>query len=600
MRSLPIFLDFLNREANKAVGAERSELQDISILRTFLLCHNVPMSVNISQLAEYCADRPNLLAATGKMVGAKKIEATSQALSLDVFIGSRQKLYSHVAPRYPFFFEEAKKLEVYSIGGRNNFDMSKELSQKLLGLPLDGFAFDLLRASNQDMEVLKGRYEDFRTKILRRDGKAVTADLFKTDLESGFFSQGEIDSFARVISASYMQIYAERHRLAVPTGIPGFQFTEDARFFPIFDYPILDYAIKFLSYDADGRFDLDEIIDCHGGMRHAQFAVFLEAFIVSAFASISASENMPGSVESRRARLKGKIVATFSGGGRQAFRGLEEFYEAAWARLIVEGEKIGRSDPVFQNEWSKYMSNPAGPRVLIATATDIEDSELRAALNRAAYVERRAIMCGQGLVAEYVKGLNQAVYHVRTSAGALGANAAGVFLPIAIKELRITHILSVGICFGLDQKKNNLTDVIVSEVCQDYETVRQEDLEVRERGERVPCGTALLQAARLVLGRQQSKEFKTSFGMLIAGQKLVDSQDFVDQLRRRFPTAIAGDMEATAVSASAIHAGCQWITIKGICDWGVNKDKEAQQPAAKNASTFAVDVIETLVNAGVA
>jgi nucleoside phosphorylase len=74
----------------------------------------------------------------------------------------------------------------------------------------------------------------------------------------------------------------------------------------------------------------------------------------------------------------------------------------------------------------------------------------------------------------------------------------------------------------------------------------------------------------------------------------VDSAGFKGYLTRIVPGAIGGEMESAGVFSAADRAKVEAIVVKGICDWGENKDKLVQEPAAENAFEFALRVLQKL------
>jgi nucleoside phosphorylase len=84
---------------------------------------------------------------------------------------------------------------------------------------------------------------------------------------------------------------------------------------------------------------------------------------------------------------------------------------------------------------------------------------------------------------------------------------------------------------------------------------------------------------------------KVRFGPMLAMNTLVDDQELRDHLKLTNPDAIGGEMEAGGVYAAAAKAGVDWIAIKAICDWGVDKTYEHQAPAAKAAAEFVIRII---------
>jgi nucleoside phosphorylase len=159
----------------------------------------------------------------------------------------------------------------------------------------------------------------------------------------------------------------------------------------------------------------------------------------------------------------------------------------------------------------------------------------------------------------------------------------------AIEELKPQFVVSVGICFGLDEKKQQLCDVVVSEMIHDYERQRVSETRPEDRGASREAGPVLLSRARANAAVWQ--KVPIHFGTVTSGEKLVDSQEFRDHLKKLQPPAIAGDMEAAGLSAVCHETQTQFIMVKGICDWGFNKDKDCQSKAAQNACDFVLDAL---------
>jgi nucleoside phosphorylase len=51
-------------------------------------------------------------------------------------------------------------------------------------------------------------------------------------------------------------------------------------------------------------------------------------------------------------------------------------------------------------------------------------------------------------------------------------------------------------------------------------------------------------------------------------------------------------MEAAGVYVAGLKGHVDWIIVKAICDWGENKEKGHQAPAAKNAVELVFHVIK--------
>ncbi|MDW3117828.1 MAG: hypothetical protein R8G60_08575 [Roseovarius pacificus] len=106
-----------------------------------------------------------------------------------------------------------------------------------------------------------------------------------------------------------------------------------------------------------------------------------------------------------------------------------------------------------------------------------------------------------------------------------------------------------------------------------------------------------MDAARITRTKYASGNENVIPGELISGLKLLDSQPAVEDLRKRFPDAVGGEMEAAGLVAASLRHGVDWIVVKGICDWGMNKGKKEQRMAADNAAGFVLKVIEVVQGA---
>jgi Phosphorylase superfamily len=89
---------------------------------------------------------------------------------------------------------------------------------------------------------------------------------------------------------------------------------------------------------------------------------------------------------------------------------------------------------------------------------------------------------------------------------------------------------------------------------------------------------------------------KVRFGVVLTGDKLVDNEDFRDQLRRFESEAIGGEMEGAGLYVACQDKKVDWILVKAICDWADgNKahDKDIrQQTAAQNAAAFVMKALK--------
>lgn len=109
------------------------------------------------------------------------------------------------------------------------------------------------------------------------------------------------------------------------------------------------------------------------------------------------------------------------------------------------------------------------------------------------------------------------------------------------------------------------------------------NLELYSEDIKFPAGITLLDRfdnSSLIYERKN-----VELGLIISGNTLSDSKSFIEELINSFPDAIGGEMEGSGLQSSCHRDSKEWIIIKGICDWGYDKqhpNKERDQQVAIN------------------
>ncbi|MDR3360103.1 MAG: pentapeptide repeat-containing protein, partial [Bifidobacteriaceae bacterium] len=164
-------------------------------------------------------------------------------------------------------------------------------------------------------------------------------------------------------------------------------------------------------------------------------------------------------------------------------------------------------------------------------------------------------------------------------------------------------LIAVGIAFGMSEASQTIGDVLVGTEAWGYELKR-----ANANGSLTPRGPHRDATPRLVnLCRAVDMDHmgdpakalgwpKLQFGPLLSGSTLVDNLDYRDSLRRLYPEAIGGEMEAAGLARAARDHEVKWLVVKAICDWGDgNKSSPSktrdQKTAAANAALVAHEVI---------
>ncbi|MEU4160177.1 hypothetical protein [Actinoplanes sp. NPDC026670] len=192
--------------------------------------------------------------------------------------------------------------------------------------------------------------------------------------------------------------------------------------------------------------------------------------------------------------------------------------------------------------------------------------------------------------------------------GTVGPGRAAIAAAALVTQLDLDFMILAGICYGLRPGKQALGDVLVCTQLRAIDLVKVTDppggpMEEKapaateadaaaepyeiERGDRVTPSMKLLSALRTA-ARRLDGPFRVHFGPMLTANKLVNSRTFRDKLARNQLEALGGEMEGAGVYAAAAHAKVDWIVVKGICDWGFDKNDDHHKLAADNAAAVVV------------
>jgi nucleoside phosphorylase len=193
----------------------------------------------------------------------------------------------------------------------------------------------------------------------------------------------------------------------------------------------------------------------------------------------------------------------------------------------------------------------------------------------------------------------QIVLVQRPYAGSSGSEGSYNSFKKAIEIYSPLCVIMVGIAFGIDSRKQNIGDILVSQYVRGYEPQRVSS-EPNKKLVLEPCGERVM-ASTLLLGRFRAAQYslsniwpskppKVDFGLIFSGSRLVDQEDYRNELRSLAPDAIGGEMEGIGLYHVASDKKVHWIVVKGVCDWAdgnkyVEKDDQ-QRLAARNAAMF--------------
>lgn len=228
-------------------------------------------------------------------------------------------------------------------------------------------------------------------------------------------------------------------------------------------------------------------------------------------------------------------------------------------------------------------------RVLILTATNYETKMFHKNAKELGFEVKRGIVNDQTVYnLGDIGGIE--VFQMQPSMmGMLEPGSTLLVLMSVFKDLNPKYIITTGIAFGRKSKGQKLGDIIVSRQIANYETRKEKTGDIYFRGDKVTSPMM----KRINPGIQSWKGVKVHDGLVLSGNVLINSKEFLKHLEKREPEYIGGDMESYGAYAVASMMGAEWIMIKGISDWGDGtKNDDHHQTALNNVSKFILHLIK--------
>jgi len=180
--------------------------------------------------------------------------------------------------------------------------------------------------------------------------------------------------------------------------------------------------------------------------------------------------------------------------------------------------------------------------------------------------------------------------------GSSGRDSAQIVANEALQTWKPKAIIQLGIAFGRDRMGQKIGDVLVADRVISYEPCRIGPAQTTTRGHHYSVTPMLLNRFRNAIGWSFLDPLGSPcgmhFGPVLSGEKLVDNSDFKAELFAEYPNALGGEMEGVGLAAAAERSNCEWILVKGICDWADGKkDKRHQEFAAASAVSLVRHVL---------
>lgn len=235
-------------------------------------------------------------------------------------------------------------------------------------------------------------------------------------------------------------------------------------------------------------------------------------------------------------------------------------------------------------------------RVLLITVTSVETRALNKAICDATGKPSSILRVEGFSYQNYGKFGEYELIHQISGMGSGGVDGSQESVRRGINAIKPDAILMIGIAFGIDPEKQPIGTILVSRQIQNYDLQRiNADSSIVLRGDKVTAAPRLLNwVSHAEIDWPEGRE-KIKKGLVLSGEKLIDNQDYRDDLVEVAPEAIGGEMEASGLYVASQAARTDWLLVKAVCDWADGNKTEGkeklQATAAKSAAEFCVHML---------
>ena len=595
--SKPLYIHFLNREMARSVNFQFKDIEIDRILKVILLSTSDPLYSSFAFIWEHSHILPRTTKTLSLLSKQKQLELVSNFATINEFISSCQSLYKYDADRYPMYFKSLP-IDLLNIipsilkeKSTTNF-IASELLQFSENYKND--ISDLL--SESDWRNLEITQRAIYPLVYYRNESAITLSLFEKGLPE---SQIRINkySIARLLSLIHLKHYMNFLGVEVPTGIKGLTyFDRVTNSFPIHDIDFLLLVFEYVGLtneELDKPELLNKILQFRNTKIHLQFIQSIR-YILNAAVFISSLRYSQYLITPRpliRLILK-NILANkhlYINKKQKRQNPLLDAYDEINKILLIAG-----GDPLFL-QFNKYY-NMNRVKVLLISATNLETKVIIDITENIYGLTMTRLHIKDHTI--YALGTLEEIeiFLVQSEMGSETPGSVTLTANDVIEYLNPNCIISIGIAFGLKEKEQKLGDIIVSKQIRQYDSKKLIGKDrILARGDKVHASTRMLDRFRS--GKIDWNNCNVHFGLILSGNTLVNSSKFRKFLLQLEPEAIGGEMEAGGIYTVCTKRKVEWIVVKGISDWGMDKNDKDQEIAITNSIKY---VFHVLSNGGFA
>lgn len=571
----PLFLHFLNRELNRALG---KDLDPEFCARHVLLgavTTDAPLASSLAFVWESgVLDAPSG-AAVRDLLMTGELLLISEFVTLDEFLSSVQRLYRHDRTRYPMYFRDSPgQLEAarpsLDKGASTTAFLSARIEELLGGDPsvVDGMV-------RSDVRGIMRRRGVIDAAMVGREERAITLSLFKPEPRAP-----DDLVLGRMLSFLHLSHYLDFVGADIMTGIEGLTyFDAAARQFPRHDAWYSSLILAHLGLDLRRpRTDWGALVAARGSLEHQVFQELFGQLVHGLEDQVASRSEAGGLVRRHVAR---RLMSEWTGPamGELAAGSLYDAGTARLSEIIAAGVRRSAGFRRFQ-ELYRAGGNAPLARVLILVANDLErDAVITAAAGAGKRELRRTFIPFHTVFHLGVIG-GAEVLLVQSEQGTESPGGMTLTARELIEQCNPDYMVLTGIAYGLREKEQRLGEVLVSARLRliDPRKVAED-----ESGQTVIARGDMVSSPVTVLDRFRSAGVdwhgtRVHFGLLLSGSILINSASLRNELARLEPDAIGGEMEGAGLYCAGAKKHVEWIVAKGISDWRVTTRRTTTGP----------------------
>jgi nucleoside phosphorylase len=584
----PIYLHFLDRELRNSVKANLSDSDILDLIDIGLLLTTQTVYINNSLLWENVSEFPLAVNYLVELEKFKEVLFLSNHITLDEFVSSRQHLYEKDKLRYPMYFSDELENKPWGKNLIYMHDSTTELLEtnlKKLFTPKTSIELPFVHTQfGLTQPVLK----TLENALTNRNGQAITFSLFSSYLPESTDKLENHWTIRRLISLLYTKRYLNFLNGTILTGIQNIQFFDSLSSLPLFyDFVIHRYIFNKLNLLLLNNSDIPKrhahILAIKNHKLFEDLLIETRALIQGLFQH-SIGTNGPATNAFLLKNLQ-KMFGTISSTPKT------DIVSSAFAYLLSINKQMTKYDK-FKEGYNHVKELSTRKKILLITATLTELKLLRDVVTEKGIAINR-FTSGTHTYFNFELGAND-VYVFKSEMGSVGSGGSIIAISEAISIIDPDFLIMVGIAFGLKQGKQSVGDILVSRQLWSYEPAKLIDGHEIPRGDKVTASTLLLD--RFQISSLDWDKSNVEFGLIVSGEKLVNSKEHVDKLLRSEPEAIGGEMEGTGLLSVCEHEKKHWILVKAICDWGYEKTGDYQELAACNAMEYVLQTISNYID----